>query len=106
MDLLLTGFVSVPALGAVLALLRGEPGDSLNHLGNVLSLVAVSCMSIEVMAWSIRRALLWLVTASLVAGVVYAPMVDPDDGAYLRPRCTTAACTASSARPTSWASAA
>ena len=81
---LLLGFAVVPAVGAALALFRGEPGDTLNHLASGLALVAASRLDVEILAESARRALLYLIGASLVIGVAYPVTVDPNDRAFMR----------------------
>ena len=83
--LLLGAFVAVPAVGAILALYRVEPGDALNHLASILALVAAGCLDFRALAQSVHRALLMLIAASLVIGVVYSPTVDPNERAFLRP---------------------
>ena len=84
-QVLLLAFVAVPAVGAILALYRVEPGDCLNHLASMLALFAAARLDVRALAVSVRRALMLLIAASLVIGLVYAPTVDPNERAYLRP---------------------
>ncbi|GAB3991764.1 O-antigen ligase family protein [Nocardioides marmoraquaticus] len=82
---LLLGFVAVPAVGAVLALARLEPGDAVNHLASVLALVAASRLPASLLAVSLRRALVVIVGASLALGLVYPDVVSTNERAFLRP---------------------
>lgn len=82
--LLIVAFLSVPSVGALLALFRGEPGDCVNHLASILTLVAVTQLDLVTMTHSMRRALLYLIGASILLGLVYRPSVDPNARSYLR----------------------
>ncbi|WP_160004929.1 O-antigen ligase family protein [Nocardioides sp. AX2bis] len=77
-------FCLLPVTGALLAQIRGEPADAINHLASLLTVVMVSRMPRQVIAESALKALTFLIAASLALGLFYAPAVFPNERAFLR----------------------